>query len=291
MYLYEDVKHGSPDFPMGIHRVEDSHGFSLYPHIHEEFEFLVLTCGRGQIYIDGEAYSLQAGQGVFVNARSIHLGRPEGEGGAAFYAIVFSPRMLGAYTGDTITDRYVTPVLHGRLKLPVLYSPETVWQRQVLEAAQEMEKAEKTDSPCKELHLKSALFQLWAALCAHGETKAVTVGSGRLDEIREALEYIDREYAAPLTLSQLARQAHMSESHFNRCFSAVTHMSPFAYIQQVRIQKSCQSLREENLPVSRVALSCGFNDFSYYSKRFREVVGCTPSQYRKRCREESGIPT
>lgn len=290
MYLYEDVKHGSPGFPMGVHRVEEPHGFRLYPHIHEEFEILVLTRGRGRVYIDGAAYSLTAGEGVFIPSRSIHLGKPEDAGPASFYAIVFSPRMLGEGINDKISRRYVEPVLHGGLKLPVQYSPAVDWQQAALEAAQQVETLEREAPTCKELLLKAALLRLWAALCAHGESTAAPAEGGRLDEIREALEYIDREYASPLTLGELAQQAHMSESHFSRCFSAATHMSPFAYLQQVRIQKSCQILRQGALPVSRIALACGFNDFSYYSKRFREVVGCTPSEYRKHCREEDVMP-
>ncbi len=291
MYLYEDVRHGSPGFPLGIHRVEELQGFRLYPHIHEEFEFLVLTQGRGSIYIDGAAYSLTAGEGVFIPSRSIHLGKPEDSHPAAFFAIVFSPRMLSEGVADAISHRYVDPVLHGGLKLPVRYSPEIPWQQAALDAAQEVETLERESPPCKELLIKAALLRLWAVLCAHGESTAHETDGGRLDEIRQALEYIDREYASPLTLGELARQAHMSESHFSRCFSAATHMSPFAYLQQVRIQKSCQNLRQGALPVSRVALACGFNDFSYYSKRFREMVGCTPSEYRKRCQEELSEPS
>lgn len=284
--LYEDVKHGSLGFPMGIYRTQEPMGFRLYPHIHEEFEFLVFTQGRGRMWIDGTEYPLSAGEGVFVHSRSIHLGQPEGETPSAYYAIVFSPRMLGAYVGDTVIDRYVDPVLRGAVRLPVRYSPQVPWQREALAAAGEVEALERGNAPCKELLLKAGLFRLWAAFSAHGQATG-TQGVGRLDEIRETLEYIDREYAAPLTLCELAQRVHMSESHFSRCFSSVTHMSPFAYIQQVRIQKSCRALRDQELPVSRVALSCGFNDFSYYSKRFREVMGCTPSEYRRRCREET----
>ena len=55
---------------------------------------------------------------------------------------------------------------------------------------------------------------------------------------------------------------------------------------QVRIQKSCQYLKNSDLAVSRIAVSCGFNDLSYYARRFREQVGCTPTEYRRRAQSE-----
>ena len=135
------------------------------------------------------------------------------------------------------------------------------------------------NQPANELELKSCLFHLWAIHCAHGER---TENEGRqFAELRGVMEYIDREYAAHLTLADLAAVAHMSESHFCRTFSAVTHKTPFSYLQQVRIQKSCQYLKDGDLPVSRVAALCGFNDLSYFARRFRQQIGCTPSQYRR----------
>ena len=69
-------------------------------------------------------------------------------------------------------------------------------------------------------------------------------------------------------------------------FAAVAHKTPFSYLQQVRIQKSCQYLKNSDLAVSRIAVSCGFNDLSYYARRFREQVGCTPTEYRRRAQSE-----
>ena len=103
----------------------------------------------------------------------------------------------------------------------------------------------------------------------------------RLGIAPSAVRGYDQETGSHLTLADLAAAAHMSESHFCRSFSAVTHMTPFSYLQQVRIQKSCQYLKNSDLPVSRIALSCGFNDLSYYARRFRERIGCTPSEYRR----------
>lgn len=282
-FVYETIEHGKPEFPIGFHKTHCPEGFRLYPHIHEEFEFFVLAEGSGTLLIDGVPFSLSQGEGAFVNSRCIHLGTPLSSDPAFFYAIVFSPQIFGSYVNDIVIDEYVAPVIHRSLELPVLYKREIPWQAEALEIVENMYQLRRQEAPCSELTLKSQLFHLWSIFCQHGRDtgSASATGRGNLDEIRHAIEFIDKEYASKLTLSDLAKQAHMSESHFCRSFTEVMRMTPFAYIQQVRIQKSCQSLKNEDTPISGIALSCGFNDFSYYSRRFREIIGCTPSAYRK----------
>ena len=235
--------------------------------------------GSGILCVDGVSHRLAQGDGAFVNAQSIHLGIPDGTEPVSFYAIVFSPRIFGSLHNDAVTEKYVEPVIRRTLRLPSVCAGRDGWQGEALRTAGELYDLRGKSGECAELEMKSRLFHLWAILCGHGER--VHDEGGKLDELRGVMELIDREYASHLTLADLAAAAHMSESHFCRSFSAVTHMTPFSYLQQVRIQKSCQYLKNSDLPVSRIALSCGFNDLSYYARRFRERIGCTPSEYRR----------
>ena len=92
------------------------------------------------------------------------------------------------------------------------------------------------NQPANELELKSCLFHLWAILRAHGER---TENEGRqFAELRGVMEYIDREYAAHLTLADLAAVAHMSESHFCRTFSAVTTRRRFPICSKCAFKKA-----------------------------------------------------
>lgn len=283
MELYEPVQHGSRDFPIGVHESVCEAGFHLYPHLHAEFEFLVIRRGSGILCIDGVSHRLGEGDGAFVNAQSIHLGLPDSREPVSFYAIVFSPRIFGAEFNDAVVDKYVSPVIRRSLRLPAVYTGSVPWQGEALQTAEEL-RVLGLGGDGSELEVKSRLFHLWALLCGHGERTQQE--DGRLAELRGVMELIDREYGSHLTLADLAAAAHMSESHFCRSFAAVAHKTPFSYLQQVRIQKSCQYLKNSDLAVSRIAVSCGFNDLSYYARRFREQVGCTPTEYRRRAQSE-----
>ena len=73
MKLYQDVPHGTLDYPFQVHESYCEHGLSLYPHVHPEIEITVITKGKGAFYIDGKEYSVKQGDCIFVSPNKIHL--------------------------------------------------------------------------------------------------------------------------------------------------------------------------------------------------------------------------
>ena len=142
-------------------------------------------------------------------------------------------------------------------------------------------------SPGWEMELKAGLFRLWRQCFSHGRIGRQTGADRHFSEIKLALEYIRSDYASPITLESMAARAGMSREYFCRVFSSHMHMSPFDYLLRVRVDNGCNFLRETRLPVGEIAQRCGFNSFSYFSKRFKEIMGCTPAEYMSRYREQN----
>ena len=92
---------------------------------------------------------------------------------------------------------------------------------------------------------------------------------------------MDREYARPLDVAQVAASAHMSESHFARAFRREFGEAPGAYLMTRRIERAKALLRETDKPVTEVCLDVGFRSLGSFSSRFAEVVGMSPSDYRR----------
>ncbi len=279
MSTYENMPHGTPDFPIGVHDTHCADGFRLYPHTHREFEFLVLEEGHGNIFIDGAEYALSPGDGAFVNSRALHLGQRSDPLPCRFFAIVFAPEFLGA-ENDLIFQSYVRPVEENKITLPAVYRREIDWQREVLNKAVHIHGINKKRPPCGELIIKEELFGMWRLCFMHSEKNSASVGSG-LGDMISAMEFIRARYALPLSLKDIASSINMSEGYFCRKFSAAMHITPFEYLLRIRVDNSCRMLRDSDAPVGEIAVRCGFNSFSYFSKRFKEFVGCTPQEYRK----------
>lgn len=107
----------------------------------------------------------------------------------------------------------------------------------------------------------------------------------RRDErvVTEAVRRIERsvhDEDAPLSLAMLAQEAGLSRYHFLRTFRAVVGMTPHQYVLRTRLQRAAVQLRESDVSVATVAFDAGFNDLSSFNRRFRDVMGMSPTAYR-----------
>ncbi|MEZ3177779.1 helix-turn-helix transcriptional regulator [Streptomyces pimonensis] len=110
-----------------------------------------------------------------------------------------------------------------------------------------------------------------------------------LVRLRRARDRMDREYAEPLDVTELARTALMSAGHFQRSFRAAYGQTPYAYLMTRRIERAKALLRRGDLTVTEVCLAVGCTSLGSFSSRFTELVGETPSAYRARSHEEGAV--
>lgn len=85
----------------------------------------------------------------------------------------------------------------------------------------------------------------------------------------------------PLSIEQLAKQQHLSVSHYCRLFRLKTGASPNQYFNQLRIHKSCQYLYFTDMHVKEICAVVGFDDPFYFSRSFKKMMGVSPSDYKK----------
>jgi AraC-like DNA-binding protein len=110
-----------------------------------------------------------------------------------------------------------------------------------------------------------------------------------LEHLRRARDHVDRHYAEPLDVEQLAAVACLSKWHFHRLFAATYGVTPAAYVSQRRVERAQDLLRATNLTVTEVCHAVGFTSLGSFSSRFREVVGESPSDFQRRY-AETGAP-
>ncbi len=90
---------------------------------------------------------------------------------------------------------------------------------------------------------------------------------------------IDASFAAPLTIDQLAEDAHVSCTWFRQEFKRCYGISPLSYLKQVRMEHAKALLSTGLYPVWEVATRCGFDSISYFSYEFHRLTGVTPTEY------------
>ncbi|WP_040792419.1 helix-turn-helix transcriptional regulator [Nocardia paucivorans] len=112
-----------------------------------------------------------------------------------------------------------------------------------------------------------------------------------LARLRRVRDRIDREYAQPLDVEALARDAHMSAGHLSREFRRAYGESPYSYLMTRRIERAMTLLRRGDLSVTEVCFAVGCSSLGTFSTRFTELVGVPPSVYRRQAMNATaGMP-
>lgn len=102
-----------------------------------------------------------------------------------------------------------------------------------------------------------------------------------LASLRRARDLIDREYAKPLDVPTMAARAFMSPAHFSRQFKLAYGETPYSYLMTRRIERAMALLRT-GMSVTDTCMEVGCTSLGSFSSRFTEIVGLTPTAYRRR---------
>ena len=250
-------------------------------HWHDTFEINMVVSGTLHYFIENKKYLLQPGDAIFINSGRLHSGH-SGYPTQVSHTIVFGPDLL---CGDLSSEWYsavIEDFIHSDVSGLVL-NRQTPWMARILDRLETIYETYNTRTPESMLSIKGLMCTIFADMLSNTHTSRPTAAeTEKSRRIRLMLTHIAQNYMHPITLADLSSLTGLSEAECSRFFSNQMKQTPFAYLNRYRIERSCELLTGTDLSISEIALQTGFNSFSYYSKRFRELMGCSPSEYREK---------
>ena len=253
--------------------------YSAANHWHDDIEFLILQSGQLQYNVNGEILTLEQGQGIFVNSRQMHYGFSREHRECEFTCILIHPMLL--CTSPAYEKNFVLPLIQNNEVPFFIFDPKVPWQAQILQQMTEIY-AHREDKTVP-LRILSAFSLIWSLLLenlpAHSRTEDHT--NTDLSAIRNMTGFIQQNYASKISLSDIAAAGSVGISKCCKLFSRYFSQSPNLYLNQYRLDKSAQLLRETDLSITEIALSTGFSGASYYAETFRKWADMSPGEFRK----------
>ncbi|MBO0321506.1 helix-turn-helix domain-containing protein [Muricauda sp. CAU 1633] len=102
------------------------------------------------------------------------------------------------------------------------------------------------------------------------------------NRMNNVIDYALSNFHEPFSLEMVAEKASMSKNAFCRYFKKRTNKTFFQFLIEIRIEHACRLLFKDNdLPISEVSEQCGFLNIANFNRKFKELKGVTPTQYRK----------
>jgi len=224
------------------------------PHVHDDFDQIVLP-RRGvlEMEIDGRGGRVQIGQAALVRCGTRHA---------------FAARGDNLFVVANIGAELIAPFerLRERAFLPVNAPVRGLLDYIAGDAAGEVD---------------DAVAALWAPLLLRGLAAAPSIVDPRL---ARAAALVERDFARPLAVRDLATEAGMSQSRFFAAFAAAFGQTPHGYLADVRLRAAQRLLSETSLSIAQVALRTGHADQSALTRSMRARLGTTPGAWRRRGR-------
>lgn len=146
------------------------------------------------------------------------------------------------------------------------------------------------DKMIEETHLKRPSFiALTNALLMHllvmmSRSAAGSDSSAQscIKEIEQAILMFHQNYQKRISIQEYARKCGISPAWFTRCFNQRTGVSPQQYLTDIRIKRSMELLLSTSHNITEVASQSGYDNPFYFSRIFKNNIGCTPSEFRQK---------
>ncbi|MBQ9758030.1 MAG: helix-turn-helix transcriptional regulator [Clostridia bacterium] len=278
--IYNELKQrGTLDFPIEIHHVDKNHSkYYMSAHWHNEMEIIRILEGKIEVKLNNRTYLAKAGNILFVNPETVHSAEPFD---CVYECIVFNMEIF--HTNTYSCRFFAESIMNREYMIEEFNSGEDAV---FFEAVNSVFEQMKTQSSGYKFLVISTLFRLFGLIVDKHLYGAANVKQDSFDEknlprLKKILAFIRDNYGKQIELADIAREGEMSTKYLCYFFKKMTGQTPIGYLNDFRIEKATQQLTHTDLRVTDIALSCGFNDLSYFIKTFKSAKGISPTAFKK----------
>ena len=256
-------------------------------HWHDDIEWIYIMKGKMRYYVNGKRILLNEGDSLMVNARQMHYGYAYEQQDCYFLCILFHPSLFG--NNPVLYEQYLAPFLEDSTLEYVHLHAESTDGKKTAEKLQQIIRLKEEKLPAYELHVTGIMIQLWCTLIQSG---LLTVpehskeSSQDLTVQKDMVSFIYQHYPEKISLNDIAAAGHVGRSKCCQIFKHYMQQSPVDFLNAYRLKISCQLLCTTQKSITEIAMLCGFNHLSYFSKYFMECYRCTPREYRTLHKQE-----
>lgn len=265
--LYQNIVIGDKEFPAQLIKNHILHkGLFFTPHWHEQVELHYILQGEGFISCNQNQYPVSPGSLLIVNSNELHQG-------------ICSLPVLDALVLIFDMDDFSEEIPGHHLLFQPLIQKDVIIGSLFLSLFEE--------DACRELgykiSMKGKIYDLIVYLMRHYVAENLTEQESLrrrrdLDRLNQVLNYMEENYMHPITAEGMASLVSLSPGRFAHLFKDIMGISPGSYLNQLRLKKAYNLLRQGALTSTETAFAVGFSDYNNFGRQFRRQYHMAPSQ-------------
>ena len=237
-------------------------------HFHEYYVIGFIEGGKRHLWCKGKEYDTSAGDLILFNPRDNHYCAPVNGELLDYRAVNIKPEVMSRAVKEITGEAYMP------------YFTETVvYKSDIAQSVQDLYRAVLNDAPLleKEENLFFLLDQILREYASDFESADVLRPNR---QIQSLCQYMEEHFAENVTLDELLSMTDFGKSYLLRSFTRQTGVSPYRYLQTIRLDKAKRFLEEGIAPIDAAGMA-GFSDQSHFTHFFKEFIGLTPKQYQR----------
>ena len=247
---------------------------------HEFFEFTYVDTGELETEVDGVLYHLKEKDIMIYGPGQFHTQYTDSEHSASYITVLFDMRNLTPVEQEIWYDALINRVFHYDQKINALIK---AFVRESTTGIPYM------NSLMLCLLTEIVIRLLQGTYASPMNQTASTVHQSAMDELFERIiAYIDENIYDPLTIPEICEHFSLSRSALQLLFKNSVDQSPKKYINDKKLERSCQMLLENRYTISEISLRLGYSSIHYFSKSFNLKYHMSPSEFVKQNLQNSG---
>ena len=251
------------------------------PHIHKEFEILLIKKHSHNINVQGEEFILNEGDIIIINPQIVHS--TLGNLGLTYILLQFNfPTIFDLNNEKKLfAYKYKTPY--------IVFHPGDECYEEVAYYIKNIYKYN-TDNSYSPDYVKGYFYHLYAFFQKIGFMEPQTIDTSKkgYDKIHKITDYINENYAENITLESLSQDFYINPSYLCRLFKDVTNLTIVEYLNQIRVKNAELLLTSSNKSIMEISQLLGFSSQTYFNRVFKNIMMLNPSEYRKQQLNKTG---
>lgn len=259
----------------------------LLPHWHDGIELIYVDKGSMYCKTNMEVFKLQKGDICFINRNQLHSLSCDGCNSCEHKTFILDLSMFN--NNEDILNKYIKPLIEDRNFSHIRFTGSNSYAARIYEDMLEIEKYKEEKPEAYELGIISRTYDIVMNLYSVYINSDIDNSKYdyNLELLKKMIEYIKENYHDEISLNDISDYVGISAATCNRLFKEYANKTPIVFLNNYRLEKAAEKIRNSDDSISNISLDSGFFQQSYFNRVFLKEYGVTPKKYRNLYRDNN----